>query len=34
MSELRMVVDELETVVSSKHWKLPTYAEILNSVYE
>jgi len=34
MSELRMVVDELETVVSSKHWKLPTYAEILNRVYE
>lgn len=32
MSELRMIVDELETLVSSKHWKIPTYAEILNSV--
>jgi len=34
MSELRMIVDELETIVSSKHWKIPTYAEILNSIYE
>jgi glutamine synthetase len=32
MSELRMIVDELETLISSKHWKIPTYAEILNSV--
>jgi len=32
MSELRMIVDELEMLVSSKHWKIPTYAEILNSV--
>ena len=32
MSELRMIVDELETLVSSKHWNIPTYAEILNSV--
>jgi len=32
MSELRLVVDELETLVSKKHWQLPTYAEILNSV--
>lgn len=34
MSELRMTVDELEMIVSSKHWKIPTYAEILNSIYE
>lgn len=34
MSELRLVVDELETLISSKHWTLPTYAEILNSVNE
>ena len=34
MSELRQTVDELETLVSSKYWKIPTYAEILNSVYE
>jgi len=34
MSELRLVVDELETLVSSKHWKIPTYAEILYSVNE
>ena len=32
MSELRLVVDELETLVGSKYWTLPTYAEILNSV--
>ncbi|NLL67661.1 MAG: glutamine synthetase type III, partial [Clostridiaceae bacterium] len=32
MSELRMIVDELELIVGSKHWKIPTYAEILNSV--
>lgn len=34
MSELRLIVDELELLVSSKHWTLPTYAEILNSVNE
>jgi len=32
MNELRMIVDELELIVSSKHWKIPSYAEILNSV--
>ncbi len=32
MTELRFVVDELETVVAKKHWSLPTYAEILYSV--
>jgi len=32
MSELRLVVDELETIVARKHWALPTYAELLNSV--
>jgi glutamine synthetase len=32
MSELRLIVDELETLIGSKHWKIPTYAEILNSV--
>ena len=32
MSELRLVVDELETLVARKHWPLPTYAEILYSV--
>lgn len=32
MNELRLVVDELETITSSKHWPLPTYAEILFSV--
>ncbi|HHU79674.1 MAG TPA: glutamine synthetase type III [Clostridiales bacterium] len=32
MNELRLVVDELETLISSKHWNIPTYAEILNSV--
>ncbi|HHV64063.1 MAG TPA: glutamine synthetase type III [Peptococcaceae bacterium] len=32
MSELRLVVDELETLVAKKYWPLPTYAEILYSV--
>ena len=32
MSELRLVVDELETLVGKKYWPLPTYAEILYSV--
>lgn len=32
MSELRLIVDELETLVSKKYWKLPGYAEILYSV--
>jgi len=34
MNELRLVVDELEMIVSSKHWTLPNYAEMLNSVNE
>ena len=32
MSELRLIVDELETLVARKHWALPTYAELLYSV--
>ena len=32
MSELRLVIDELETIVAKKYWTLPTYAEILYSV--
>jgi glutamine synthetase len=32
MNELRLVVDELETLISCNYWKIPTYAEILNSV--
>ena len=34
MSELRLVVDELETLVGSRYWRIPTYAEILYSVNE
>lgn len=34
MSDLRLTVDELETIISRKHWQIPTYAEILYSVYE
>lgn len=33
MTTLRAAVDELETMVSKEHWKLPTYAELLFSVY-
>jgi glutamine synthetase len=32
MSELRLIVDELETLVARKHWPFPTYGEILYSV--
>jgi glutamine synthetase len=32
MSELRLIVDELETLVARKHWPIPTYADILYSV--
>lgn len=32
MSELRLIVDELETLVANKYWPLPTYAELLYSV--
>ncbi len=32
MSELRLIVDELETLISKKHWPLPTYADMLYSV--
>ena len=32
MSELREIVDELETLVAKKYWPLPSYAELLYSV--
>jgi len=32
LSELRLLVDELETVIAKKYWSLPTYAELLYSV--
>jgi len=32
MSELRVIVDELETYIARKHWPIPTYAELLYSV--
>ena len=32
MAELRLTVDELETLVARKHWPLPAYAELLYSV--
>ncbi len=32
MTELRLTIDELETIVAKKYWTLPTYAEILYSV--
>ena len=32
MSELRVVVDELEATVAKSHWSLPAYSEILYSV--
>ncbi len=32
MTEIRVMVDELETIVPKKHWTLPTYGELLYSV--
>ena len=32
MSELRLIVDELETLTAVKHWPLPTYGQMLYSV--
>ncbi|MDR2543568.1 MAG: glutamine synthetase III [Treponema sp.] len=32
MSELRIIVDELETLVAKKHWPFPVYSQILYSV--
>ena len=32
MCALRLVVDELETLVSKKHWPFPSYAQLLGSV--
>ncbi|MDR0294182.1 MAG: glutamine synthetase III [Oscillospiraceae bacterium] len=32
MSELRLIADELETLVAKKYWPLPSYAELLYSV--
>ena len=32
MSELRLIVDQLETLVGCKYWPLPSYAKILYSV--
>jgi len=32
MAVLRLVVDELETLVASRHWPMPSYAELLYSV--
>ena len=32
MAELRLIADELETLVANKHWPLPSYAHLLYSV--
>jgi len=32
MSRLRVIVDELETLVAKKHWPLPSYAQLLHSI--
>jgi len=32
LAELRLVVDELETLVAKSHWQLPTYTDLLYSV--
>ncbi|MCL2111262.1 MAG: glutamine synthetase III [Clostridiales bacterium] len=32
MAELRLIVDQLETLVAKKHWPLPSYARMLYSV--
>ncbi|MCL2083204.1 MAG: glutamine synthetase III [Oscillospiraceae bacterium] len=32
MAEMRLIVDELETLVAAKYWPFPTYAQMLYSV--
>ncbi|MCL2078940.1 MAG: glutamine synthetase III [Oscillospiraceae bacterium] len=32
MSELRLIVDELETVIARKYWPLPAYGQLLYSI--
>ena len=32
MAKLRLIVDELETIVAKEYWKIPSYAELLYSV--
>jgi len=32
MTDLRVTVDELETIVSRKHWPFPVYGEMFYSV--
>jgi len=32
MSDMRLIIDELETLVAKKYWSLPSYAELLYSV--
>ncbi len=32
MNELRAVVDEMETLVSSEYWPYPTYADLMYRV--
>jgi glutamine synthetase len=32
LSDLRLIVDDLETLVAKKHWPVPTYAKLLYSV--
>ena len=32
MAELRLIIDELETLVARKYWSFPTYGQILYSV--
>ena len=32
MNELRILIDELETIMSSEYWKIPTYGDLLFSI--
>ncbi len=32
MNEIRLVVDELETIIAQKHWVFPYYSDLLYSV--
>ncbi|NLG53040.1 MAG: glutamine synthetase type III, partial [Clostridiales bacterium] len=32
LNELRMTIDEIELIMSKKHWDIPTYVDILYSV--
>ena len=32
ITEIRLIIDELETLIAKKYWRMPTYSELLYSI--